>query len=71
LREVYGGADEPLMGTVHCLKCGDSTLRMKTTVIDGKKRYLVPDHQRRADQFAAKGVKRTPKTSPRDSGRRR
>ena len=67
------GADEPT-GTVQCRKCGNSALRMKTTVVDGKEHHFVPEHKRRANPYRRKGVKTTPssrKISPRDSGRRR
>ena len=65
------GADEPT-GTVQCHKCGNSALIMKTTMIDGKERYSVPVHQRRANPFRRKGVKTVPsrrRISRRDSGR--
>lgn len=66
------GPDEP-DGTVFCSKCGTSGLPMKTTVVDGKKRYYVPEHKRRANPFRFKGAKKAPRyqrTSRRDSGRR-
>lgn len=71
-QEVYG-PDEPT-GTVQCFKCGNSALIMKTTVIDGKERYSVPEHKRRANPYRRKAVKQAPVSrgmSRRDSGRRR
>ena len=67
------GPDEPT-GTVFCTVCGDSSLTMKTSVIDGKKEFSVPEHKRRADPPRPKGVRVAPtsrRTSRRDSGRRR
>lgn len=69
-QEVYG-EDEP-DGTVFCSKCGTSGLSMKTTVVDGKKRYYVPEHKRRANPFRREGARRAPsyrRTSRRGSGR--
>ena len=71
-QQVYG-PDEP-DGTVFCSKCGTSGLKMVTTVVDGKERYSVPEHDRRANPFRPKGAKKAPRltrTSRRDSGRRR
>jgi hypothetical protein len=67
------GPDEP-SGTVFCSVCGNSALPMKTTFVDAKKHYAVPEHRRRANPFRRKGVKTTRGTrrvSRRDSGRRR
>lgn len=67
------GPDEPT-GTVQCRKCGNSVLRMKTTVVDGKEHYFVPEHKRRLNPYRRKGVKKAPSSrrpSRRDSGRRR
>ena len=68
------GPDEPT-GTVQCFKCGNSILPMKTTVVDGKKQYSVPEHKRRANPPRPKGAKKAPKPRTRgggrDSGRRR
>jgi len=66
------GADEPT-GTVQCHKCGNSALIVKRTLVDGKVRYFVPAHQRRANPFRRKGAKTVPsnrRISRRDSGRR-
>ena len=71
--QVVYGPDEPT-GTVQCFNCGNSALPMKTTVVDGKEHYSVPEHKRRANPPRPKGVKRAPRyqrTSRRDSGRRR
>ena len=71
--QVVYGQDEPT-GTVQCFKCGNSALIMKTTDVDGKEHYSVPEHKRRANSFRPKGVKRAPRyqrTSRRDSGRGR
>jgi len=71
--QVVFGPDEPT-GTVQCFKCGDPTLPMKTTVVDGKEHYSVPLHKRRANPLRHEGVKRAPRyrrTFRRDSGRRR
>jgi hypothetical protein len=65
--------DEPT-GTFQCRKCGNSALQMKTTVVDGKTRYFVPEHKRRTNPYRRRGVKTAPSTrrmSRRDSGRRR
>jgi hypothetical protein len=71
--QVVYGPDEPT-GTVQCFKCGNPTLPMKTTVVDGKEHYSVPEHKRRANPLRSKGVKRASRyqrTSRRDSGRGR
>ena len=71
-QRVYG-PDEPT-GTVFCTVCGDSSLTMKTSVIDGKKEFSVPEHERRANPPHRKGVRAAPSSrmaSRRDSGRRR
>lgn len=67
------GADEPT-GTVQCHKCGNSALIMKTTILNGKEHYFVPEHLCRANPYRRKGVKRTAnnrRITRRDSGRRR
>lgn len=66
------GEDEP-DGTAFCGVCGTSGLPMKTASVDGKKQYSVPEHQRRANPFRRKRVKKAPRyqrKTRRDSGRR-
>lgn len=70
-QEVYG-PDEPT-GTVFCNVCGNSILPMKTTVIEGKGHYSVPEHQCRANPMRRKGVKKAPnsrRVSRRSTSRR-
>jgi hypothetical protein len=44
--DLAGGADEP-EGTVQYFKCGRSFLRVRTSIKDGVRQFLVPDHDRR------------------------
>jgi uncharacterized Zn finger protein (UPF0148 family) len=70
-QKVYG-SDEPT-GTVYCSVCGNSALPMKTTVVDGKKEYSVPEHECRANPYRRKGAKTKSSNRRRlrrDSGRR-
>ena len=63
------GSDEPIIGTVYCSVCGNSTLKMETTTAEsGEQKHSVPEHYAPA---AAPRTKRSPKrpSHPSDKSR--